>query len=107
VKGEERSVRLRWYHLFYTSLSLTRRCDEVSQSHEATGEDERDVRDTSLGAPGKDLGSVSITSHTVQGSGSNVLVRVGGREGKDQDARVDQGGKTLDSGRGDYEVAER
>ena len=79
----------------------TRRSNQISQSHKASGKGKGDVRDTSLGAPGKDLGSVSVTGETVEGSGSDVLVRVGSREGEDQDARVDNRGETLDSGRGD------
>lgn len=59
--------------------------DEVGETHEASSEGESDVWDTSRSAPGEDLGGVSVLGHSVQSSGSNVLVRIGGRDGEDQD----------------------
>lgn len=47
---------------------LTFRSAQVGQSHKASGKDECNIWDTSLGAPGKDLGGVSVSCKTVQGS---------------------------------------
>jgi hypothetical protein len=59
--------------------------DEVGETHETSGKGECDVWDTSGSAPGENLGGVSVLGHSVEGSGSNVLVRVGGRDGENQD----------------------
>ena len=75
--------------------------DEVGETHEATGSGKGDVRDTSLGASSKDLRGVSVTSHTVEGSRSDVLVGVGSRESEDEDTRVDHMGQSADTGRSD------
>jgi hypothetical protein len=66
-------------------LESVTRSDEVGETHETSGKGECDVWDTSRGASGEDLGRVSVLGHSVEGSGSNVLVRVGGRDGEDQD----------------------
>ena len=77
------------------------RSDEEGESHEAASSHEGDVRDTSLGASSKDLRGVSVTSHTVEGSRSDVLVGVGSRESEDEDTRVDHMGQSADTGRSD------
>ena len=74
------------------------RSDEVGETHKTSSKDESDIGDTSLGASSKDLGGVSVTSHTVEGSRSDVLIRVGGREGEEEKTSVDDMGKSTDTG---------
>jgi hypothetical protein len=50
---------------------------------------------------------VSITSQTVESSGSDVLIRVGGGEGEEEDTGVDDVRKTGDSCRTDYKSDRR
>lgn len=56
--------------------------NDVGETHETSAKGKGNVWDTSRSASGEDLGCVSIFGHTVQGSSSDVLVRVGSREGE-------------------------
>lgn len=70
------------------------------QAGKQRGGAKRNVGDaTAIGAL-EDGGSGVVGSKTVQGTAGNVQVRVGGREDKDKDTRVDDVREHLDSGNG-------
>lgn len=73
-------------------LESVLRSDDIGETHEASGESESDVWDTSGSTSSEDLWCVSVLGHTVEGSSSDVLVRVGGRESKDEDTATGPSG---------------
>lgn len=85
--------------------------DEVSENglgvvgsvHEGgAAEESRDCQsrdgDTALIGPPEDLGCVTLLGQTVDGTRSDVQIRVRGTEGEDQDTGVENVGQSLDAG---------
>lgn len=70
---------------------------KVGQGAEKGGKAKSVVRNTHLVGGGEDSGSLAIDRHTVEGSGGNVKIRVGGGEDKKQDGSVDDLGEDLDT----------
>lgn len=68
-------------------------CQETEQSRGTEGV----VRNTTLVSLGQDLGCLATESKTVKSTTGNVKIGVAGTEDEDQDASVQESGKTLDT----------
>lgn len=62
------------------------RSDEERETHKHPREDEGDPGDTALRALGEDARGVAVLGHAVERAGGDVLVRVCGGDGEDEDA---------------------
>lgn len=69
-------------------------CEQGKHGGKCKGVD----RDTAAVGSGKYSGSFAFTSQTIDGSGCNVEIGVGGREDENKDTSVEDGWKNLDSG---------
>jgi hypothetical protein len=62
------------------------RSDEERETHEHPRENEGDPGDTALRALGEDARGVAVLGHAVERAGGDVVVRVCGGDGEDEDA---------------------
>lgn len=65
--------------------------NKIRQTHEHGGKNESYPGDTSASTLGKNAGHTSVLGHTVECSRGNVLIRVGGGDGENQDAVTGRG----------------